>query len=452
MAKVDPKKLKAKLGKKTASSDLRKGLSDSGIRKTPPRKGGVSSVLRNVSQEDPKDLVKNFMMVPIEQISPNKYQPRQDFEEEALQQLADSIKEFGVIQPITVRADEQYEAFMIISGERRWRASQIAGLTEIPAYIRTPEDQEMAEMALVENLYREDLNPLEIAITYDRLMTEFELTHQELAKRVEKGRATITNFIRLLKLSALPKSKLRDGGISMGHAKAILGIGDKVNLQDQLCEEIITENLSVREAEKRASIYKNDIYAKLFSTAQEHWIKGLLDAEKANLLVTVDEQFAQNKLAGLLIEKDIFESDAREIIEFFQSAAYQKDLATEVRHLFLDGKLNLEQTEALAEVSDKEKQSRIAKNFLSKLRPPNQSELHKLIANSSKKKVAKKPNNLPPVYQKIQDKLREKVGSGNISVQLQSEEKGMGKIVLKFEDSAQLNQILDYLDIIDDIN
>ncbi|MEO0339731.1 MAG: ParB/RepB/Spo0J family partition protein, partial [Bacteroidota bacterium] len=191
-------------------------------------------------------MVKNFMMVPIDQISPNKYQPRQDFEEEALQQLADSIKEFGVIQPITVRADEKYENFMIISGERRWRASQNAGLTEIPAYIRTPEDQEMAEMALVENLYREDLNPLEIAITYERLMNEFELTHQELAKRVEKGRATITNFIRLLKLSDFSKSKLRDGGISMGHAKAILGIGDKDGLQTQLCEEIIKEKLSVR--------------------------------------------------------------------------------------------------------------------------------------------------------------------------------------------------------------
>ncbi|GAB5550645.1 MAG: ParB/RepB/Spo0J family partition protein [Saprospiraceae bacterium] len=251
MAKIDPKALKAKLkntsSKKPQIGDLKSNLSHSGIAKKPQGRGR-NAVLPSIKPTD-------FLMVSIDKIEPNKYQPRQDFDPKALEELANSIEEFGVIQPITVRADEKYETFQLISGERRWRASQLAGLTEIPAYIRTPNDQELAEMALVENLFREDLNPIEVAMTYSRLMEEFDLNQEALAKRVEKGRTTITNFLRLLKLSDTTQNKLREGAISMGHAKALAGLEDVV-VQRQLTEQIISKDLSVRATEELVKNYK----------------------------------------------------------------------------------------------------------------------------------------------------------------------------------------------------
>lgn len=222
--------------------------------------GGLSSVLTTAKsastrKEAIQELAKEFMMVPLNKIRPNKFQPRQDFDPDALQELADSIREFGVIQPITVRYDEGSNSFELISGERRWRASKLAGLKEVPAYIRTPNDQELMEMALVENLFREDLNPIEIALTYGRLMEEFKLTQEEVARRVERGRTTVTNFLRLLKLGDFAKKKLREEVISMGHAKALLSI-DNVATQRKVCEEIISQDLSVRAAEKLVRQYR----------------------------------------------------------------------------------------------------------------------------------------------------------------------------------------------------
>lgn len=252
MAKrIDPKALKAQLKqtttKKPSIADLKSNLSDSGIAKKPQGRGR-NAVLPAIKPTD-------FLMVPLDKIHPNKYQPRQDFDAKALEELANSIEEFGVIQPITVRADENYETFQLISGERRWRASQLAGITEIPAYIRTPNDQELAEMALVENLFREDLNPIEIAMTYSRLMEEFDLNQEALAKRVEKGRTTITNSLRLLKLGDFTQQKLREGALSMGHAKALAGLED-VSTQRQLSEQIIKNDLSVRATEELVKNYK----------------------------------------------------------------------------------------------------------------------------------------------------------------------------------------------------
>lgn len=252
MAKIDPKALKAKLknttSKKPKIGDLKSNLSDSGIARKPQGRGRNAVLPSTIKPTD-------FLMVPIDKIKPNKYQPRQDFDQKALAELANSIKEFGVIQPITVRADEKYENFQLISGERRWRASQLADLKEIPAYIRTPNDQELAEMALVENLFREDLNPIEIALTYSRLMEEFDLNQEALAKRVEKGRTTITNFLRLLKLGDFTQQKLREGELSNGHAKALAGIDDVV-IQREISEQIIAQDLSVRATEELVARYK----------------------------------------------------------------------------------------------------------------------------------------------------------------------------------------------------
>lgn len=254
MAKIDPKKLKAQLkansARKSKADDLKKNLGDSGIGRTGKGRGR-SAVLPEIKKAKPTE----FLMVPVDKIIPNKFQPRQDFDQKALEELARSIEEFGLIQPITVKADEKAESFQLISGERRWRAAKLAGLTEIPAYIRKPNDQELAEMALVENLFREDLNPIEVAMTYSRLMEEFQLTQEELARRVESARTSITNFLRLLKLGDYAQQQVRDGKISMGHAKALAGIPNVV-IQRQICEQITKKDLSVRATEGLVKQYK----------------------------------------------------------------------------------------------------------------------------------------------------------------------------------------------------
>ncbi|PKP01587.1 MAG: chromosome partitioning protein ParB, partial [Bacteroidetes bacterium HGW-Bacteroidetes-9] len=161
--------------------------------------------------------------LPVAQIEPNPFQPREDFDPEALNDLASSIKEQGIIQPITVRK-MGYDKYQLISGERRLKASKLAGIEEIPCYIRIANDQQMLEMALVENIQRESLNALEIAISYQRLIDECELTQDELSQRVGKNRTTISNYIRLLKLPAELQVSIRDGKITMGHARALINI------------------------------------------------------------------------------------------------------------------------------------------------------------------------------------------------------------------------------------
>lgn len=186
--------------------------------------------------------------IPLSQIHPNPNQPRREFDSEALQELADSIREIGIIQPITLRKidDDTYE---IIAGERRWRASQMAGLTSIPAYIRTADDENMMEMALIENIQRQDLNAVEIALAYQHLLEQYELTQDRLSERVGKKRATITNYLRLLKLPALIQMALQNREIDMGHARALLSL-DNPTLQLKVFAEIKRDHLSVRKVEE----------------------------------------------------------------------------------------------------------------------------------------------------------------------------------------------------------
>ncbi|RMF26142.1 MAG: ParB/RepB/Spo0J family partition protein [Bacteroidetes bacterium] len=221
---------------------------------------GIAALLRNIETEPPeqqKELVRELThtvaSIPVEAIEVNPFQPRNDFDEESLQELAESIRVHGLIQPITVRrmAEGQYQ---LISGERRWRASKLAGLETIPAYVRLANDQEMLEMALVENIQREDLNAIEVAITFQRLIDECSLTHESLSQRVGKKRSTVTNFLRLLKLPPDIQKGLKEGRISMGHARALLGVEDFA-VQSALYREIITEGLSVRETERRVQAF-----------------------------------------------------------------------------------------------------------------------------------------------------------------------------------------------------
>jgi ParB family chromosome partitioning protein len=190
----------------------------------------------------------NIGEIDISSIEVNPFQPRTDFNEEALNELAESIKVQGIIQPITVRKLSE-GVFQLISGERRFQASKKAGLTKIPAYIREANDQQMLEMALIENIQRESLNAIEISLSYQRLMQECNLKQEELGDRVGKNRTTINNYLRLLKLPPDIQIALRDGKLSMGHARAIINI-DNVSLQLDIFKKILSEDLSVRKVEE----------------------------------------------------------------------------------------------------------------------------------------------------------------------------------------------------------
>lgn len=223
---------------------------------------GLSALLKDNSTEEDKletDIqtpapaatsrpVGGITEIPVEQIEVNPFQPRTHFDQEALQELADSIKVHGIIQPITLRRLSANQ-FQLISGERRFQASKLAGLTAIPAYIRSADDQQMLEMALIENIQRENLNAIEIALSYQRLITECSLKQEELGERVGKNRATVTNYLRLLKLPPDIQIAVRDNRLSMGHARAIINV-ENPEQQLYIFKKALNEDLSVRKVEE----------------------------------------------------------------------------------------------------------------------------------------------------------------------------------------------------------
>jgi ParB family chromosome partitioning protein len=193
--------------------------------------------------------------IPIDEIEPNPNQPRRDFDEQALQELASSISQIGIIQPITLRQISE-NRFQIIAGERRWRASQIAGLKSIPAYIRTVNDENVVEMALIENIQREDLNAIEIALAYEMLVEKSGMTQEKISERVGKSRTAITNYLRLLRLPAEVQISLQNKQIDMGHARALLAV-ESPSLQLKLFREVVKNGYSVRKVEDMAQQLKN---------------------------------------------------------------------------------------------------------------------------------------------------------------------------------------------------
>jgi len=231
------------------------------------RKGGLgrglSAILpENVEdpQADPIEIATGIGEIAIDQIEmTNPFQPRQEFDQEALEELADSIRRHGIIQPLTVRRLET-NRYQLIAGERRMRAAKLAGMTFVPAHIRKANDEQLLEMALIENIQREDLNPIEIASTYRRMIDELGLKQEELGDKVGKKRTTVTNYLRLLKLPMEILAAIKEGEISMGHAKALMGI-ENSRQQLQLFNEIIEKGLSVRQVEKLARIIKQPVEA-----------------------------------------------------------------------------------------------------------------------------------------------------------------------------------------------
>lgn len=204
--------------------------------------------ITSIQDKNAEKLVGNILDIELDAISVNPFQPRTNFNEEALKELAGSIKELGVIQPITVRKLEGNK-FQLVSGERRFRASRLIGATSIPAYVRIANDQEMLEMALVENIQRKDLDPIEVALSYRQLIEEVKLTQEQLSIRVGKNRSTVTNFLRLLKLDPIIQTGIRDGFLSMGHGRALINIYEP-ELQLEVYQKIIKDKLSVRQTEQ----------------------------------------------------------------------------------------------------------------------------------------------------------------------------------------------------------
>lgn len=204
--------------------------------------------IQSANDKNADKVVGNIVELDLESIEVNPHQPRTSFNEDALTELASSIKELGVIQPITVRK-LGFNQFQLVSGERRYRASKMVGLPSIPAYIRIANDQESLEMALVENIQRQDLDPIEIALSYQRLIEEVDLTQEEMSDRIGKNRSTIANYLRLLKLDPIIQTGMRDGFLSMGHGRALIALSE-TDKQLEVYERIIKDKLSVRETER----------------------------------------------------------------------------------------------------------------------------------------------------------------------------------------------------------
>lgn len=233
---------------------VKKGGLGKGLDSLIPEKKKVSTGNpENVGEE--KDLYKDAIMVDIQKVEPNREQPRKNFDEDALLELSDSIRQFGILQPLLVQDRKDY--YEIIAGERRWRAAKMAKLKEVPVIVKTLTDQEIVEISLIENIQREDLNPIEEAIAYKRLLEEFQLKQDEVAERVSKSRTAVTNSMRLLKLSEAVQQMVIDDLLTTGHARALLGI-ENPEKQYATAQKIFDEKLSVRETEKLVKKMQNE--------------------------------------------------------------------------------------------------------------------------------------------------------------------------------------------------
>lgn len=243
--------------------------------------------IKSVTDKNADKVVGNIVELDLTSIEMNPFQPRTSFNEETLRELASSIRELGVIQPITVRK-MGFNSYQLVSGERRFRASKLIGLTTIPAYIRIANDQESLEMALVENIQRQDLDPIEIALSYQRLIEEIQVTQEELSDRVGKNRSTVTNYLRLLRLDPIIQTGMRDGFISMGHGRALINIEDSADQLD-IYEKIVSQSLSVRETEALVRNFKSpdtksaakDVKTPVFATSGSRELSDYLDTRVA---------------------------------------------------------------------------------------------------------------------------------------------------------------------------
>lgn len=246
----------------------------------------VEYINKTIVTPESKESSADIMLIPVDMIEPNPFQPRSTFDQEGLEELAASIRTLGLIQPITVR-QKSVDRYQIISGERRFRASRMTGMSEIPAYIRKADDQGMLEMAIVENIQRENLDPIEVALSYQRLIEECDLTQEQMALRVGKKRASVTNYLRLLKLPAKVQHDLKVGLLSVGHAKVLLGVENE-DMQEKLCDLVIKDGLSVRQLEDKLHKLDDNHHEKAIANAQE------LPDEYYKVLEIIGKHFTDN--------------------------------------------------------------------------------------------------------------------------------------------------------------
>jgi ParB family transcriptional regulator, chromosome partitioning protein len=273
--------------------------------------------IKSVNDKNADKVVGNIIELEIDTIEINPFQPRTHFNEESLQELASSIKELGVIQPITVRKLD-FNKYQLISGERRLRASKLSGLKTVPAYIRIANDNESLMMALVENIQRFDLDPIEIALSYQRLMDEIGLTQEQMSDKVGKKRSTIANYLRLLKLDPIIQTGIRDGFISMGHGRALITIEDE-DVQSDIYHRIIRENLSVRETEV---LVKNHQEGQTASTKKTSTAK-----VAAGFVVSGDDKKALTKSLGAKVAVKVLPGGKGKItIPFTSETDFQRIL------------------------------------------------------------------------------------------------------------------------------
>ncbi len=291
--------------------------------KKPALGRGLSALLENAKTDittknigDNAPVVNSVSVIKIKSIETNPFQPRTNFEENALQELSDSIKQHGIIQPITVRK-LGYDRYQLISGERRFRASQMAGLTDVPAYIRIADDQEMLEMALVENIQREDLDPIEVSLSYKRLIDECSLTQEQLSEKVGKQRSTVTNFLRLLKLPAPIQKSLRDREITMGHAKALINI-DNEDRQLAIFALALEQDLSVRQIEDLARGEKLKVTPKVSRVEKPLSIEDKVITKNLDKIFNKSYQFKRNAKGGGTLSLNFSnDTELQHIISFF---------------------------------------------------------------------------------------------------------------------------------------
>ena len=274
------------MAKATKKQVLGRGLT-SILEDSKNNSGSISKINKNYSTE-----------IDISKIALNPFQPRSAFDKEKLEELVISIKNIGLIQPITIKKISKNK-FQLISGERRLRAFKKLKIDKIPCYIRKANDQQSLEMALVENIHRQDLDSIEIAISYKRLIEEIKITQEELSEKIGKKRSTITNYLRLLKLNPIIQSGIKDGFISMGHGRAMINIDDE-KLQLSIYERIISKNLSVRNTEKLISSLKNPVKKKINDDLSNDFLKQKIKTEK-KLQTKVDFIFSKNKTGKIIL-------------------------------------------------------------------------------------------------------------------------------------------------------
>ena len=291
--------------------------------KKPALGRGLSALLENAKTDittrqsgDASPVVGSIALIKLKDIETNPFQPRTNFEEIALQELADSIAQHGIIQPITVRK-LGYDKYQLISGERRFRASQIANLIEIPAYIRVANDQAMLEMGLIENIQREDLDPIEISLSYKRLIDECNITQEQLGEKVNKQRSTVTNFLRLLKLPAVIQKAVRDKDISMGHARALLSVENE-DKQLAIFAMALENELSVRQLEEMARGEKLNFKPKVTRVEKPLTIEDKQRAKKLEKLFNKSYAFKRSvKGSGSLSLNFSNDTELQHILSFF---------------------------------------------------------------------------------------------------------------------------------------